>query len=367
MRPKNKNNHSEVELKECSVILDRLSIEVPADEAEEPTATHSKEIVQCDNELNMNFEFCGPLDGFQDPLKLESTQGADDGAHGDHLLDATLNENQSATNGEAIVGSSGPSAGPSSAKKRQKKTANGDRTGTKGEAIAGTFGPSSSKKRQQKTVSARVKRFRWKFPKFVGSSNAMLFHKQAYHDRGVEKTFECHFCKKIFARHSLLSSHFRSAHKGQRFECTFPMCLKSFGTQHNLKNHINVVHRKANEYNCTKCSRKFHLKGNLNRHYKICCSDCYVCQEEFPTMDARDQHLHTVHNVVRIMCTFPTCTKTFANEKTMLDHQKKCRYMPEDAPITGYETMLITGDDTMLITGDETLQRTETELNFVEF
>lgn len=334
MRSKPKENHSDVDLKPCSVVLDRLPLELPPYEAEEPPAIHSREVVQCDSELNNGFELNGPLGGIdaEDPLKMENASAAVDDVQGDNLLDVPLmNGDQTEMNAGAIVGSPGPSAGPSSAKKPQKKK---DKT--------------------------RVKRIGRKFPTKCSCSNlfensdAMLFHQQDYHAEGVEKTFECHFCKKTFAYHSVLQVHFRTAHSVKRFECTFPMCLKSFKNKYVLNSHINAVHTKANVYNCTKCSSHFYLQSSLSRHNKSQHATergCHLCQEKFPTLVERDQHLHTAHNVVRIKCTFPMCTKTFAKEKYMLDHQKKCPKMVQGGPLevaNGDEAMQINESQSVL-------------------
>lgn len=51
-----------------------------------------------------------------------------------------------------------------------------------------------------------------------------------------------------------------------RFQCPVLPCMKIFSNKGNLKQHINGIHTKKNDFRCTKCSYKSFYKQHLGRH-----------------------------------------------------------------------------------------------------
>ena len=45
-------------------------------------------------------------------------------------------------------------------------------------------------------------------------------------------------------------------------------CGKFFGSNQNLKRHVNAIHEKLQPFKCDTCGLQFSLKANLSRHIR---------------------------------------------------------------------------------------------------
>ena len=53
-------------------------------------------------------------------------------------------------------------------------------------------------------------------------------------------------------------------HEGTNLTCEF--CGKNFGSDVNLKRHINCVHRGIKNFKCEYCAKQFGYKQDLKKH-----------------------------------------------------------------------------------------------------
>lgn len=76
---------------------------------------------------------------------------------------------------------------------------------------------------------------------------------------------QCHLCSAIIKRRHDLKQHINAVHRRLRphvcSECGF-----KFGYSSSLSKQIRAVHRKEKKFRCEHCSQMFSQRGNLNRH-----------------------------------------------------------------------------------------------------
>eukprot|EP00744_Colponema_vietnamica_P023752 GILI01034464.1.p1 GENE.GILI01034464.1~~GILI01034464.1.p1 ORF type:complete len:173 (-),score=12.09 GILI01034464.1:371-889(-) len=90
------------------------------------------------------------------------------------------------------------------------------------------------------------------------------------HGGKANKTFVCHYCRKVFKQQYNLTRHIRIHTGCKPFTCNFDGCFKSFTTASVLRTHQRV-HTGERPYVCSHkgCGKAFSQKGHLSRHCKV--------------------------------------------------------------------------------------------------
>ena len=76
----------------------------------------------------------------------------------------------------------------------------------------------------------------------------------------------CNICKKVCRSSTDLKEHLLTHSEERTFLCE--VCGATFKTKSVQRMHILTVHRNSQSYSCSRCSKKFTTKFNLNRHLK---------------------------------------------------------------------------------------------------
>ena len=127
-------------------------------------------------------------------------------------------------------------------------------------------------------------------------ANPSSFHKHMKAHSG-EKTFSCQYCRKCFSDKHVLSIHVNT-HTGERpYKCN--ECGKGFCDHSSRKRHVTTVHSDKRNYHCSYCDKKFKTKGHLDQHvythtgtkaYK-----CEICERSFYVKHKLKFHYKKVH------------------------------------------------------------------------
>lgn len=105
----------------------------------------------------------------------------------------------------------------------------------------------SDVKNEINTVQFSVKCGRGACKNLFESDGARMYHISTYHQRGIEKTYECIVCKSTMNFFSNLKTHVNKYHSHQTsFKCPFPECARVFDHTATILFHIRCHHvRKA--------------------------------------------------------------------------------------------------------------------------
>jgi predicted RNA-binding Zn-ribbon protein involved in translation (DUF1610 family) len=143
--------------------------------------------------------------------------------------------------------------------------------------------------------------------------------KQRLSDHGTLHTkvkafrFDVEGCAKSFAHAGSLSTHKKTVHEGEYYEC--PECGKRFGVKSNMTRHYKMVHEEEKNYKCDKCGIQFAMNSTLSMHIKtvhqkIRAFKCELCGKSFGQAGSRKLHIEGVHSNIRYPCTWQGCTWT---------------------------------------------------------
>ncbi|CAG8454615.1 4043_t:CDS:2 [Ambispora gerdemannii] len=86
------------------------------------------------------------------------------------------------------------------------------------------------------------------------------------------KTYVCSKCGRGFQRKFNMQTH-ESTHDPNRvkpFACDFPSCGSRFTRKHDLKRHINGIHKGEKVHECNACQKPFSRKDAWKRHQSSC-------------------------------------------------------------------------------------------------
>ena len=81
-----------------------------------------------------------------------------------------------------------------------------------------------------------------------------------------EKPHACSICGRRFTRKYHLKNHEATHSNEKKFKCIVCPDNRSFKTKQALTHHM-VFHYET-KFSCSKCGKKFHTTGSLNRHVK---------------------------------------------------------------------------------------------------
>ncbi|KAK9871359.1 hypothetical protein WA026_011624 [Henosepilachna vigintioctopunctata] len=103
----------------------------------------------------------------------------------------------------------------------------------------------------------------------------------------------CEVCNHSFKSKNILDQHMRDEHN-HVYTCS--TCLKEFGTEQDVVQHIQAVHGN-NSYFCPICDKMFYYEFSLNDHMKktghaYSKSVCTICFATFSSKNALKQHLN---------------------------------------------------------------------------
>jgi len=139
-------------------------------------------------------------------------------------------------------------------------------------------------------------------------------------------------CGKMFMSADYMRQHFKAAHLGEGFVCTYVECKKSFSQKADLHRHIKTVHVGERAFKCLTCGFSFSQLVNLNRHNESVHlgKRPFVCEEEgcgqtFTRAFDLKSHIRSLHTEApRLPCTHPGCSATYKSAKSlkmhMMDH-----------------------------------------------
>ncbi|KAG9291140.1 hypothetical protein G9A89_013012 [Geosiphon pyriformis] len=91
----------------------------------------------------------------------------------------------------------------------------------------------------------------------------------------LKKNYKCPECSRPFNRKYNMQSHMMT-HNPQRekpFRCLIDGCGSSFTRKHDLKRHINGIHKQERQYECQFCRKSFCRKDSWKRHESTCTED----------------------------------------------------------------------------------------------
>jgi hypothetical protein len=91
---------------------------------------------------------------------------------------------------------------------------------------------------------------------------------------GEKKQFACPKCDKRFSRKFNMQTH-EATHDTNRvkpFACEHPGCASRFTRKHDLKRHVNGIHKGEKVHLCTACKKPFSRKDAWKRHQSGCSS-----------------------------------------------------------------------------------------------
>lgn len=187
---------------------------------------------------------------------------------------------------------------------------------------------------------------------FFQNKDAMRYHLDIYHVRGIKKTFECHLCGKTFTLRTVFENHMNSVHtRQQRFICPFTTCKMVFYQKSSIERHIKCKHS-GNVASSTKvkqilkrgidrrnrnfpvkcawksCKQIFDTRGAMMYHRGISHArglkktfECYLCKQVLYSSMVLQDHMNSVHiRQKKFECTM--CSNVFYGRLMLRKHIK---------------------------------------------
>ena len=141
-----------------------------------------------------------------------------------------------------------------------------------------------------------------------------------------DETYTCQYCLKTLATKAALKRHCRK-HNNTMLKCF--ICERNFYDQHNLAEHIKVVHQ-GQRYQCDDCGKYYQTKVGLQRHAQSHTGQytfkCTIRSRGFAYVHDFSDHVNMPHNLRPNIC--GRCHASFPRKKTLLfpciDLWKKC-------------------------------------------
>ena len=141
---------------------------------------------------------------------------------------------------------------------------------------------------------------------------------------GGSREYECDKCSKRFHSDSGLRRHEREQHFEAKHYCQ--ICGDQFVRKYNLTAHERTVHKGipavTHNFECADCSEKFTGKEMLERHNMKTKKTCSSCDKEVCTFRQLMEHMKNMHDA--FSCS--VCKKSFRDGDKMRRHQniKNC-------------------------------------------
>ena len=145
---------------------------------------------------------------------------------------------------------------------------------------------------------------------------------------GKNRRYECTVCGKKFLQAGHLSEHRALHFDVRRFKC--PHCEKAFSRHRSLRNHMGLMHNKANEFQCKMCKLCFTDEWQLEEHQQLHTGSmpfvCEECPKKFMSPSGLRKHRRIVHRLEKKwQCTM--CDEKFRLwseiQQHMFEHRDK--------------------------------------------
>ena len=111
-------------------------------------------------------------------------------------------------------------------------------------------------------------------------------------------------------------------HTGNKLNCDFEHCQRTFNDRSSMNKHIKSVHLKEKPHVCEVCQKAFsrasHLKEHLVVHSKEKKFECPVCFKRFPFLSTMNHHKQSHGDDKLFKC--DRCTKSFKEKKSLKVH-----------------------------------------------
>jgi len=139
--------------------------------------------------------------------------------------------------------------------------------------------------------------------KELTSHKTLENHMIDFHDSQLN-TVNCDICGKLFKNKQNLRFHVRCAHETPEKKHLCIECGKCFLTKALLSQHMLRSHSKV-EFPCSKCEKKFKIKSDLVRHFKIKHTErerlhnCVECGRDFYQRQQLLLHIACVHKKLK--------------------------------------------------------------------
>ncbi|KAJ4140818.1 hypothetical protein NW768_000019 [Fusarium equiseti] len=124
-----------------------------------------------------------------------------------------------------------------------------------------------------------------------------------------------------------LKRHTESQHLRKRHKCTYPDCDADFSTEHDLKLHVDDVHKKI-RFKCPDCGETFNRKRMADRHLNQRHKGVYIlcpfqdCTEVFKVSNQLMIHAQIEHSGEGFPCRVDGCEETFPSPAEVREHMR---------------------------------------------
>ena len=156
---------------------------------------------------------------------------------------------------------------------------------------------------------------------------------------GKEKRYPCDQpdCIKMYSSAQNLKQHIQIVHKKERpFKCIVTGCSKNFGYNYSLKMHMAVVHIANETFKCN-CGKIFGSKQHLESHQrsaghgkeKLACNYA-KCTAAFSSSCNLSRHIRSVHlEDEPFICLEQSCGKKYTEKRNLENHLRSAHGAPK--------------------------------------
>ena len=152
------------------------------------------------------------------------------------------------------------------------------------------------------------------------------------------RPFKCATCKKAFKTKHVLTVHENTHSNTKNFSC--PVCAKTFKNAGGLREHAKRHSEKRPTHTCHICLKELlsacSLQKHIHTHLGIKMFSCSECDSSFVEKADRDKHVNNIHKKERNhQCSF--CHKKYFSLALLRSHQRihtqekpfECRFCPK--------------------------------------
>ncbi|CAG8460252.1 3023_t:CDS:1 [Paraglomus occultum] len=109
-------------------------------------------------------------------------------------------------------------------------------------------------------------------PKVEDNRQSVIDFDKMVDDRSKQKLYPCPKCNRPFSRKFNMESHLTThdPHRVKPFLCDYLGCGHRFTRKHDLKRHVNGIHKCEKQHRCPHCDKTFARKDAWKRHSFTC-------------------------------------------------------------------------------------------------